>query len=435
MPDHRAPTHMDTYDDDFTPDDSPRTDPQSGIVMSGTDLAKILGVGSSSLSQSARNQWQCRGFDVSTWAMWDGDRITSYDVPTDVVDRLTGPEAPDYPTSPPHSARGPLAATVRVPNPVAYPSDAERMQAPWMLPAGGYGTGFSAPAWPLVGASGSMPPAALAGAEQVTSELRRIIEDLHTQAERHAEDFERSRQALREDNERLRDELRRAQDQHAKEIRESERQLTKLREDAFEKRLALREKLLDAQTDARLAEGGVENSALERLIDRYGDSFGTIAGAVTTAILNRAGANHEEFEDDGEDALRGLPAGIPEADGSAVHVTAETIAQFILVGDPDEIEVLVAALRADVSGPDAYRLAGETVRTLLVGHADPAVVGARLRAVVADQFPIALSVPPSVVVQVAKTNGVVDSKAEANWLQAVVTAVQAPSAANASERS
>jgi hypothetical protein len=419
---------MDTSYDDIITDDPPRPDAQSGIVMSGSDLAKILGVGSSSLSQSARNGWQCRRYNVSEWAVWEDDRITSYDVPTEVVDQLTGPDAPDYPTPVSHSSPD---AGRREPaplqGPVAPAPESPRIQAPWMLPEGAYGTGFVPGMWPPmpVVAPPALPPL---GTEQVTAELRRIIEDLHTQADRRTEEFERLRQALREDNDRLRDELRRIQDQHVKEIRDLERQLGKVREEASEKRFELRERLLDAQTDARLSEGGVEESWIERMMDRHGEDLASIVGGVAAAFANRivrdpllpalpVAETDDPFEAD-------PPAPPDTAQEYSRSEMVERVVSLITTGTVADIETVVVALRSQMSGAEAAGLADAVVGELT--GTEPAAAGARLRPVIEAQFPLALTVPPAMVVQMARGFGIAEGAAEADWLLGFVRAVQAP---------
>lgn len=444
---------MDAYHDDTLTDD-PHTPPgyeQSGIVMSGADLAKILGVGSSSLSQSARSGWQCRGYAVSEWAMWDEDdeRIVNYDVPTAVVDRLTGPDAPDFPEPTPNTP----ADTARrvshpVPDPVMSAPELPPMQAPWGMHPAPYGAGFAPNGWPpaAIVPSFQAPPAAPLGVEQVSTQLQRVIEEMHRQAERRNEEHERSRQALREDNDRLRDELRRAQDHHAKEIRDAERQLAKVREEATEKRFELKERLMDAQFDARLAEGGIEESLLSRLVDRHGEELASVIGGVAAAFSNRLTASPSV--DDATAPLPGplldplmpdpltppirvsrpavppAPTPVDTLRAEAQSEMVERVAHLVAEGSQEDIEEVIVALRSQMNGTDSAALAGAVVRELLA--TDPAAVGARLRAVVASQFAMALAVPPATVVQMARGYGIAQEQAEADWLLGLVRAVQKP---------
>lgn len=403
---------------------------ESGIVMSGTDLAKILGVGSSSLSQSARSGWQCRGYDVSEWAVWENERIVSYDVPSTVVDRLTGPDAPDFPPvipNPPQDVARREASFV--PDPGTTPYASGRMQPPWVGPAEVYGAGFAP--------YGYTPPAPL-GVEQVSAELRRVIKEMHRQAERRDEEFERTRQALREENGRLRDELRREQDEHTKAVREAERQLAKVRDEATEKRFELRERLLDAQTNARLAEGGVEESWIGRLVERHGEDFaGVLAGAIT-AFANRTSALAPPSGPSwpghavGTSPPTGLASGdlydVPDEEpdddiqAQAQVETAREIAGLLFDGQLDAVEAGLASLREELDPGEAAQLAGAVVQEL--SGTDPSALGARLRPVVALQIPLALTVPPAAAVQMARAYGVAGTEAEGAWLLGFVQALQ-----------
>lgn len=444
---------MDAYIDDTLTDDShaPPGAEQSGIVMSGSDLAKILGVGSSSLSQSARSGWQCRGYAVSDWARWDehDERIVNYDVPTAVVDRLTGPDAPDFPEPAPN----PPADTVRrapvpVPDSVASAPEQPWMQAPWGMPPAPYGAGFAPNGWPpaAIPASVQAPPAVPLGVEQVVAPLQRVIEELHRQAERRTEEHEKSRQALREDNDRLRDELRRAQDHHAKEIRDTERQLAKVRDDASEKRIELRERLMDAQLDARLAEGGIEESWFSRLVDRHGEDLASVIGGVATAFANRtvmapdatvealpayAHVQDPLSPDPFTDPIRvthpvapSAPAPVDTLQAEAQSEMVERIALLLAEESPEAIEEVFVALQSQMSGTDSAALAAAVIGQLI--ETDPAAIGTRLRAVVASQFPMALKMPPATVVQMARGYSVAVDQAEADWLLELVRAAQKP---------
>lgn len=433
---------MDAYE--HPPDLDPEADEHgaSGIVMSGSDLARILGVGTSSLSQSARNGWQCRGYRVAEWAQWDGDRIAAYDVPAAVVDELTDPDGPTFAES--------------------APAHAPRSE-PRRLSSGREPRGFApsaSPAWPeaLASAPAGWPdhphvqPHVLShplGVEQIAGELRRVIEEMHKQAERRNEEFERTRQALREDNDRLRDDLRRVQDQHAKEIREAERQLARVKEQAFEKRFELRERLLEAQTEARLAEGGVEDSWLERLVERHGEGLASIVGGVAAAFAGRLAAPPDDWADDDPDRMEdgepdetgpeplpftprlggesAPPNSLQPPDARQLESQAEMasrLAALVTDGSPGDIAAVVSELRGQLDAAGAARLAAEVVPLLV--SSDAAAVAARLRPAVAATFPLALHLPPATAVMMAREAGVAAGEAEAAWLQRVLSELQAP---------
>lgn len=418
-----------------------------GIVMSGKDLADLLGVSSSTLSAAVRKGWKCAHHDVSAWATWEDDRVVGYDVPVAVVDGLSVPDADCGP-----------CVTNPSSQPVSFITDSPLIVANGGPRPGpetgaqiGYAHGFAPNGWspPPIPAAPAVAPVE---SGVVVRQLERVIEEMHKQIERLRDENERSRSTLREDNDRIRDELLRARQDHATEVRQLERKLADEREKAFEKRFELRKELMDAQTEMRLSDAGVEESVFEHVIDRYGDVIGQLLGGAMVAFKQNgqtvpqqeAAAMPNPVE---APAVRPNPVAAPPAPAPPVAVapsvpdpvqveaqseTVESIAKLLVEGSADEIGDLLDGLSAQLDVDDLAQLAGNLVTSVAAVAATSAeAMGVKLRAVIEPRYPLALSLPPATVTQTARTFGIASTDDEGAWLLTCVKAMQ--QAQNASE--
>ena len=137
---------MDIHDD--TPDrgESPRDGSPKPVQFSLSEAAMLLGVATSTLSQAARNGWQCAGHYPREWAVYENGRIVRYNIPPEVLAELAAAKAVAQ-SSHPSPDSVPYEPTY-APHPLSSMPAPAQMPAPWPPQMGGYGTGYAPPLWP-----------------------------------------------------------------------------------------------------------------------------------------------------------------------------------------------------------------------------------------------------------------------------------------------